>query len=140
MRAFARWCALQVADLWDAPELVIEYLATGAEKYREATRLVTYHSYWDLPLKNPFIENSSLYLTASKKLIEVLAATVTLWACGEYCGSYTDAQLAAQDSATCLAATATYKCSTLVDTIIEQNKQLERMVYEAHNGKKTVDI
>jgi len=134
--AFARWCALQVADLWDAPELVIEYLATGAEKYREATRLVTHHSYWDLPLKNPFIENSHLYLTASHKLIEVLAATVTLWATGEYCSACENAKLAARDSATCLAAVSTYKANTLIDTIIAQNEQLEHMVYEARNGKK----
>ena len=28
-RAWARWCALQVIDLWDAPEIVRRYLETG---------------------------------------------------------------------------------------------------------------
>ena len=26
---FGRWCALQVADMWDCPPLVLEYLKTG---------------------------------------------------------------------------------------------------------------
>ena len=32
---FARWCALDVADIWDAPEVVREYLKTGDESIRE---------------------------------------------------------------------------------------------------------
>jgi hypothetical protein len=32
LREFARWCALQVVHLWDAPEIVIEYLQTGDEE------------------------------------------------------------------------------------------------------------
>ena len=33
-REFARWCALQVIDKWDAPDIVREYLKTGNEKLR----------------------------------------------------------------------------------------------------------
>ena len=29
LRAFARWCALQYVHLWDAPDVVIEYLTKG---------------------------------------------------------------------------------------------------------------
>ena len=36
MRAFARWCALQVIELWDAPEVVRQYLTTGDESLRDA--------------------------------------------------------------------------------------------------------
>src|SRR3990172_4026176 len=36
LRAFARWCALQVIHLWDAPQVVREYLATGREDLRAA--------------------------------------------------------------------------------------------------------
>ncbi len=35
---FARWCALQVIHLWDAPEVVKEFLETGDESKREAAR------------------------------------------------------------------------------------------------------
>ncbi len=36
LREFARWCALEVAHLWDAPPVVLEYLRTGDERLREA--------------------------------------------------------------------------------------------------------
>jgi hypothetical protein len=36
LREFARWCALQVIDLWDAPAVVHEYLEGGDESLREA--------------------------------------------------------------------------------------------------------
>ena len=34
LRDFARWCALQVIDLWDAPQVVRQYLETGDETLR----------------------------------------------------------------------------------------------------------
>ena len=36
LRAFARWCALEAAHLWDMPSLVREYLETGDEDLRAA--------------------------------------------------------------------------------------------------------
>ena len=36
LNAFARWCALQVIDLWGAPNVVREYLETGDEPIRDA--------------------------------------------------------------------------------------------------------
>jgi hypothetical protein len=38
LRAFARWCALQVVHLWDCPPVVREYLETGREDLRVAAR------------------------------------------------------------------------------------------------------
>ena len=38
LREFARWCALQVVHLWDAPEVVVQYLKTGDESLRDAAR------------------------------------------------------------------------------------------------------
>ncbi|MET3929535.1 hypothetical protein ABIE51_001422 [Lysobacter sp. OAE881] len=38
MREFSRWCALQVIELWDAPEVVRQYLTTGDESLRAAAR------------------------------------------------------------------------------------------------------
>ena len=38
LRAWARWCALQVIDKWDAPDVVREYLATGDDGKRAAAR------------------------------------------------------------------------------------------------------
>ena len=36
LREFARWCALQVAHLWDCPPVVSQYLETGDESIRAA--------------------------------------------------------------------------------------------------------
>ena len=38
LREYARWCALQVIHLWDAPAVVREYLETGYESLRVAAR------------------------------------------------------------------------------------------------------
>ena len=38
LRKFARLCALDVIHLWDAPNIVIEYLKTGDESLRAAAR------------------------------------------------------------------------------------------------------
>jgi len=38
MREFARWSALQVIELWDAPDVVRQYLTTGDESLRAAAR------------------------------------------------------------------------------------------------------
>jgi hypothetical protein len=36
LRDFARWCALQVIHLWDAPDVVRQYLDTGDKSLRSA--------------------------------------------------------------------------------------------------------
>ncbi len=38
LRLFARQCALDVAHLWDMPDVVRKYLETGDESLRDATR------------------------------------------------------------------------------------------------------
>jgi hypothetical protein len=38
MREFARWSALQVIELWNAPDVVRQYLTTGDESLRDAAR------------------------------------------------------------------------------------------------------
>lgn len=34
LREFSRWCALQVIDMWDAPDVVRKYLETGDDSLR----------------------------------------------------------------------------------------------------------
>jgi len=38
LRKFARLCALDVIDKWDAPDIVVQYLKTGDESIRDAAR------------------------------------------------------------------------------------------------------
>ena len=55
LRAFARWCALEVASLWDMPQVVREYLETGDEPKRaaamdaawDAARAAAWAAAWD---------------------------------------------------------------------------------------------
>ena len=37
--SFARWCALQIIDLWDPPQVVRDYLESGDENLRAASRV-----------------------------------------------------------------------------------------------------
>ena len=47
LREFARWCALQVIDLWDAPPVVRQYLETGDESLRHAAGDAARGAAWD---------------------------------------------------------------------------------------------
>ena len=50
LRAHARWCALQVIDLWDAPDVVRRYLESGDESLRatawDAARAAAWAAAW----------------------------------------------------------------------------------------------
>ena len=41
LREFARWCAIQVIDEWDAPDVVKRYLEIGDESLREEARVAS---------------------------------------------------------------------------------------------------
>ena len=47
LRRFSRICALDVIHLWDAPDIVIEYLKTGNEDIRAAARDAAQDASWD---------------------------------------------------------------------------------------------
>ena len=47
LREYARWCALQVIGLWDAPDVVREYLTTGNDDLRAAARAAAWAAVWD---------------------------------------------------------------------------------------------
>ena len=47
LRAFARQCALDVIHLWDAPQVVRDYLTTGDESLRDGTMDAARAAAWD---------------------------------------------------------------------------------------------
>jgi hypothetical protein len=47
LRAFARKAALSVIHLWDAPDVVRQYLETGDESLRAAARAAAWAAAWD---------------------------------------------------------------------------------------------
>lgn len=46
LREFAWWCALQVIDMWQAPDIVKEYLETGNEELRDAAWAAARDAAW----------------------------------------------------------------------------------------------
>lgn len=50
LREFARKCALQVVHLWNAPEVVREYLETGREGLRLPARAAAKAAAWSMPV------------------------------------------------------------------------------------------
>ena len=47
LRYFARMQALSVVHLWDAPDVVLDYLATGDERIRATARAAAWAAAWD---------------------------------------------------------------------------------------------
>ena len=47
LRSFARWAALQVIHLWNAPDVVRRYLESGDESLRDAVRAAARDAAWD---------------------------------------------------------------------------------------------
>jgi len=47
LRKFARMCALDVVDIWEAPEVVIRYLKTGDKSMRDDARATALAAAWN---------------------------------------------------------------------------------------------
>jgi hypothetical protein len=48
LREFARSCALDVIDQWDAPDVVVQYLETGDETLRDAAQSAAWYAAWSV--------------------------------------------------------------------------------------------
>lgn len=67
LKAFARWCAIQVLDEWGAPDIVIKFLKTGDESLRMKAKNATYSAYSAASAASAYSAYSaaSAYLAAS---------------------------------------------------------------------------
>lgn len=119
LREFARWSASQVLHLWDAPQVVRDYLATGDEVLREAA--------WD-----------------AAWAVQVTAAEAAVWAATKKVAAW-----AAADAASEAAADAAAEAAADADEVIAwatawgaawkaardaQNTELERLLNEAREA------
>lgn len=112
LKAFARWCALQVVDKWDAPDVVIEWLTTGDEILRGAA--------WSAAWSAARSEAYAVAMYAAKS-----TAWSTAWSAAGYgYAAWYAAWSAARDAVLSTAAARD-----------AQNAQLEKMVREAYAGK-----
>tara|TARA_Y100000310_G_C20644546_1_gene795821 strand:- start:1224 stop:1874 length:651 start_codon:yes stop_codon:yes gene_type:complete len=108
-REFARWCALQVIDKWDAPDVVREYLETGDESIRDAS----WDASWDAARDASWAASRAASWDAARDASRA-AAWDASWAAAW------DASWAASGAASGAAARAA------------QNKKLTSMLFTAH--------
>jgi hypothetical protein len=71
LRGYTRWCALQVVHLWDAPDVVRQYLETGDESLRSAA--------WSAAWSTSDTRGSA-GATAAARAARAATATRTEWA------------------------------------------------------------
>ena len=124
--AFARWCALQIIHLWDAPEVVVRYLRTGDPKLRDAARDAARDAVrttaWD-PARD-----------AARATASWAAARATPWWEDAWATTWDVAKATAR--ATARDATRDAARGTARDAAMDaQNKQLCKIIKEARNGK-----
>jgi hypothetical protein len=110
LREYARWCALQVIHLWNAPPVVREYLETGEKSLRkEACWAADWAVYW------------AAYWTAARAAVEA-ASDVAAWTAAW------NAARAAADAAYCAA--------QAENSTAKYRDKFEAMVKEAFEKEK----
>jgi hypothetical protein len=112
LRVHARWSALTVLHLWDAPDVVTRYLVTGDESLRDAARDAAWDAAW-----------------AAARAVARAAA----WAAARdaaWDAAWAAARAAAWDAARDAAWAAAWDAARAVS-----NTELERLAWSAHNGE-----
>lgn len=111
LRALARWYALQLAHLWDMPDVVRQFLETGNETLRaeaeDAARAAAWDAAWDAAWAAAGAATAAAWEAAW------VAARDAAWYAAWY-AAWADARVTARDA---------------------QNTQLEAMIHEAHGGR-----
>jgi len=77
LREFSRWCALEVVHLWDAPDIVVQYLKTGDEILWDAARAAAWAAATDAARAAAWdaatdAARDKFLLKANKKLTKIL--------------------------------------------------------------------
>ncbi len=137
LRDFARWCAYQVIDEWDCPEIVRERIETGDEKLRSKTNSATYSAASSAASSAAY---SSAYSVASSAASSAAyssaySATYSAASSAAYSAACSMANSAANSAAYSAAYSATYSTANseaYSAAKAAQNTQLEKMVNELH--------
>ena len=85
LRLFARQCALDVADLWEMPDIVRQYLETGDESIRDAASTAAWDAEGDTEGNTAWAANAAAWGAA--------------WAATNYADASVAASAAARDAA-----------------------------------------
>ena len=117
LREFARWCATQVLYLWDAPEIVYEYLKTGDENKQEAASDAAEATAW------------SAWEAAGAARDASAAASAAAWAASDASASAWTARAAARAAAEATAWTASDAIGAARDAAeAAQREEFRRLV------------
>lgn len=126
LRDFARWCALQVIHLWDAPSVVKEYLETGKKELSDAARDAAIDADGAARYAARYAAGAARDAAwIAAKYVAIDAARAAAWDAARYAAraaAWTAAWTAARDAAMYAARYAAMDA---------QNKQLTAMVMEA---------
>jgi hypothetical protein len=76
-----RWCALQVIDLWDAPEVVREYLETGNQDLCQAAESASWSACWSA--SDPAVQDAAESAACSAAQNAGSAARAACFAAGD---------------------------------------------------------
>jgi hypothetical protein len=123
LRAWARWCALQVIHLWKAPSVVREYLETGDPDLRAAA----WDTSWD---------TASAASLAAARSAASSAARFAAWDAAS-AASWFAARASARDAARAVGASARVASALAREAAkARQNKQLVEMLTAAMKEMK----
>jgi len=125
---FARLCALDVIHLWDAPEIVIEYLKTGDEKLRSTAWAAARDAAWDAADDAARAAARAAAKAAARDAARA-AARAAAWAAARDAARAT-ARAAAKATARA-AARAAAKAAARATARETQNKRLTSMIVHA---------
>jgi len=122
LRKFARMCALDVVHLWDAPEIVVQYLKTGDESIRDAA--------WDAVGAAERDAARAAERDAARAAVGAAERCTGAWDAA-WNASWDAAQAASRDASRAAERDAAWDAA-----LAKQNRRLTRMLREAINGKE----
>jgi pyruvate/2-oxoglutarate dehydrogenase complex dihydrolipoamide acyltransferase (E2) component len=137
LRKFARMCARDVLHLWDAPEIVAQYLHTGDESISEAARAAAWDAAWATATAAPA---AAAPAAAAAAATAAAAGRDAAWTVARDAAA-AGARAAARDAAAAAAGTAAgARAAARAAAQTKQSRRLARMVVAAQLQSPTSGV
>ena len=135
-RKFARDCALDVAHLWNMPDVVRRYLKTGREDLRAEARDAAYANYANYA-NAAYAANANAAYTAAYTAANAAYTAANAYANAAYAAAAANAAYAAAAKAAYAAAAAAAKAAYAASAKLrdKQNRRLTRALLSAVKGE-----
>ena len=125
LQDFARWCALQVVDLWDAPDVVREYLTTGDETLRADAWLASEDAL------DAWLASADAWLASADAW---LASERAVWLAAARAAREAAAEAASMAAAAARAVARSARSASIDAARAAQEAELQRLFHEAAEG------